>query len=142
MKTISFDQATRETGYAVFVDGELTFSGVLRAESLLGMLDVITELLTRERPEKVVLEDIQYQNNQHTYKILAQLQGALLFILHRRSIEAVVLAPSTWRSIMGIGGRKRAEQKQAAVDYFDEKFAADEAEAILIGLAEEKRNGL
>ncbi len=135
MKIISLDQATRTTGYAVFEGDICVETGLLKADGLLPMLDTIRDLIARHEPEKVAIEDIQYQSNQSTYKLLAQLQGALLFMLYERGIEAVVLAPSTWRSIMGIKGKKRAEQKQAAIDYFNGMYTSDESEAILIGLA-------
>jgi len=86
----------------------------------------------------VAIEDIQEQRNVQTFKVLAQLQGALYVSIHKEfKIECEIISASTWKSFSQIRGRNRTEQKRNAqifvANEYDLKVTQDEADAILLG---------
>ena len=100
------------------------------------------------RIDRVAIEDIQLQKfagkNGHvesavtTYKVLAQLQGALLVTCFEYNIPCSVIHTATWRAHCKITAKSRADQKRAAQLFVLKKFGKnvtqDEADAICIGL--------
>lgn len=96
----------------------------------------------------VAFEDIQNQANNETYKKLAYCQSAIYLWCYFNDIHCSTLGPSHWRSVLGGNfGRKREEQKKAAIEYVrracNKEVSSDEADAICIGLAylkESKKN--
>lgn len=94
----------------------------------------------------MVFEDIQLQmGNVETYKKLAYVQAITMYWCEKQGIEYHVMSPSHWRKILKdeydiVWGRKRAEQKQAALNFVENKYGkdpnitSDSADAICIGL--------
>lgn len=141
MTVLGFDQSTTTSGWALFQDNEYRLSGVLKfkeepEERLCLMADAICERIDYIKPDKVVIEDIFDNNNVHTLVVLARLQGAIIQYCHKQSIPIDILAPKTWRKLVGIKGKKRKEVKEEAVqlvaDLYGINVSADEAESICI----------
>lgn len=145
MKIIGLDQSTKLTGWSLWQDKQLVEHGVLTVKvkenlplvRMEEMYNLLKELTNKHKPDFVVLEAVQFQNNFNTYGQLSQLQGVIFPLLFERDIGFVICEPTKWRSFFSIKGRKRAEYKEAAIqmvkDKWDVDATEDEAEAILIG---------
>lgn len=150
---IAIDQALKISGWCVFKDNEIADIGKFaisptlpieeRLHSILSHLDNLQE---QYEFSSLIFEDIQQQNNAETFKKLAYVQAAILIWCYDRCVKFHILSPSHWRSVIkencGVSfGRKRAEQKEAAVNFVKEKFpqikeiSSDEADAVCIGYA-------
>jgi Holliday junction resolvasome RuvABC endonuclease subunit len=139
------DQATKISGYSVFEKKKLITYGILEAEDkeknpierMKQMQDKMIELIDEIKPDFIVFEDIQFQQNYGTFKQLAQLQGILMAYLFKLNIGFQIIEPSAWKSFCSIKGKKREEQKkntQAFVKTIYKKdVSEDEADAIGIG---------
>lgn len=148
---LSLDQAMRTTGYSIFEDkrlvayGSFTISGSKPIEQRLN--DFFQNLNTLYRQfefDEVFFEDIQNQNNNETYKKLAYVQATIMIWCYNNDIRFHILSPSHWRKILkdecGVSfGRKREEQKEAAIKFikqtFDKDVTSDEADSIALGYA-------
>lgn len=153
MLYISFDQASGETGFSVFLDSKLVAYGkkktshydfmenVLETEKF--MLETIEKYLNEYKPKQytIALEEIQLQHRGgvDTFKKLAQLQGVLITSIMRNHPDAKLelVYASTWKAFAKVKGNGRAEQKRNAQakikELFGKDVTQDEADAILIG---------
>jgi Holliday junction resolvasome RuvABC endonuclease subunit len=93
-------------------------------------------MIANWKPDYIVMEDIQYQNNYQTYKKLAMLLGVLTVAAKRAKLDYRIIPPVQWRSHYQITG-KRDDVKQKAVQLVKTMYNIDViddvAEAILIG---------
>lgn len=153
MLYVCFDQASNETGFSVFEDGNLLEYGKINTKSNDFMDKVIevqnyvfltiNEMIDKYKPKnfKVVFEDIQLQHRGgvDTFKKLAQLQGVLIVSVMRNfpEVDIEIVHASSWKSTAKVRGRGRAEQKRNAqarvLEMFNVKATQDECDAILIG---------
>ncbi|GLI51328.1 hypothetical protein TSYNTROOL_14140 [Tepidanaerobacter syntrophicus] len=140
---LALDQSTAVTGFAIFSNDNLKKSGYYKPSGDLftrinQTKNYIKELIEDNDINFVFIEDIQYQKNQKTYKILANLQGVIINLLVELNISFEIISPSRWKSWNGIKGRKRAEQKKNTQEKCKEMLGReameDEADAICIGL--------
>ena len=153
MKVISFDQSTRVSGWSLFEDGEYVCSGVIdMSKSQLEtdkrsfeMARRLWKILNEYKPDHLVLEDTQQQNNVKTVIVLARLQGMIIGYAEAHKINVHILLPSAWRKALDyVQGPKvkRAELKQQSADYVKKKYGfvktEDENEAICEGIAAHK----
>jgi len=101
------------------------------------MNDKIQSVVKKHKPDYIVFENVQFQNNYGTFQQLSQLQGVLMAYLFEINIGFTIIEPSAWKSCCGIKGRKRVEQKKNTQIYVREKYgydvSEDEADAIGIG---------
>lgn len=143
MNILAIDQSTINTGFAIFIDNHLKKSGCYKPHGDLftrinQTKNYIKELIEDNDINFVFIEDIQYQKNQKTYKILANLQGVIINLLVELNIGFEIIPPSRWKSWNGIKGRKREQQKEntkkKVKEIFERDFKEDEADAICIGL--------
>lgn len=146
MKIIAFDQATKTTGYAVIVDGQLTRHGVITAKASLDIIPrmflmtrMIRDVIYEEKPDAVYFEGVESVRNERTMIYLANLQGMCLYSTHEAGYDVATFDPTVWRHELGFAvgrGVKRAENKAEAVRYARDKYSVecgdDEAEAICI----------
>ena len=149
---LALDQALQTTGYAVFENDELIKWGTFSTnptypieERLYTIQQQLTELDKQYNIGHVFFEDTQKQVNLDTYKRLCYVQSIImLWCRNRGGIQYNILSPSHWRKILKDKykinwGRKREEQKQAALDWvrqeYDGNFTTDSADAICIGRA-------
>lgn len=93
-------------------------------------------------PDMVVIQDVQNQSNNATFKMLAQLQGAIYGYCTEYEYDVRAISPSAWRKQLGFNmGRtiKRNSLKVQAVDYAAQhcgkKLCDDQADAVCIGYA-------
>lgn len=101
------------------------------------MNDKIIALIKNVKPDYIVYEQVQFQNNYGTFQQLSQLQGIIMAYLFSIDIGFTLIEPSAWKSCCGIKGRKREEQKLNTQNFVKERYKADvsedEADAIGIG---------
>ena len=152
MRLLALDQASRVTGVAIFDDDKLVKYGTFEIKSnqelgkrLTHFLENLDKLYAAYHFDAVAYEDIQLQmGNVETYKKLAYIQAMILFWCEKHEKNLYCLSPSHWRKILkdkyGISwGRKRAEQKQTAINFIQEHYEkevdSDTADAICIGCA-------
>lgn len=152
MRLLALDQASRVTGVAIFDDNKLVKYGTFEIKSnqelgkrLTQFLENLDKLYAAYHFDAVTYEDIQLQmGNVETYKKLAYIQAMILFWCEKHEKNLYCLSPSHWRKILkdkyGMSwGRKRAEQKQTAIDFIQEHYKkevdSDTADAICIGCA-------
>lgn len=114
-KLLSFDQASKTTGYAFFEDnklidyGKFTFENENVGVRLKCFRSKVQELIAQYNPDEVIFEDIQEQNNILTFKVLAEVYGVMSELLTSLNISYTVVPAVTWKSALGIKGRARAE---------------------------------
>jgi Holliday junction resolvasome RuvABC endonuclease subunit len=152
MRLLALDQASRVTGVAIFDDDKLVKYGTFEIKSnqelgkrLTQFLENLDKLYVAYHFDAVAYEDIQLQmGNVETYRRLAYIQAMILFWCEKHEKNLYCLSPSHWRKILkdkyGMSwGRKRAEQKQTAIDFIQEHYKkevdSDTADAICIGCA-------
>lgn len=152
MRLLALDQASRVTGVAIFDDDKLIKYGTFEIKSnqelgkrLTQFLENLDKLYAAYHFDAVAYEDIQLQmGNVETYKKLAYIQAMILFWCEKNEKKLYCLSPSHWRKVLkekyGMSwGRKRAEQKQTAIDFIQEHYEkevdSDTADAICIGCA-------
>ena len=152
MRLLALDQASRVTGVAIFDDDKLVKYGTFEIKSnqelgkrLTQFLENLDKLYAAYHFDAVAYEDIQLQmGNVETYKKLSYIQAMILFWCEKHEKNLYCLSPSHWRKILkdkyGMSwGRKRAEQKQTAIDFIQEHYKkevdSDTADAICIGCA-------
>jgi len=145
MIVLAVDQSTAKCGYAIYntEQGRFVNTG---AHDIPKNADVdarisyikhwLMKLITYYKPDLVISEDIQYQNNQRTYKVLAELLGVICNSFFETKLRYQVVPPVTWKSYCGIKSKARKDQKQETVAMVMDKFGirASEDEADAIGL--------
>lgn len=161
----SLDQSTSKVGYSLWEDGELikygsftprrNLSADMRIHEitiwLQGVLDILIKDCGGEHNITCLVEDIQFQttingskkyfnnasaNNIATFKVLAMLLGAIKTLFIDKHLYYETIAPSSWKSIVGIKSKYRNEQKEETKRLVREELGVDvsedEADAICI----------
>lgn len=143
MNILAVDQSTTVTGFAIFINQNLKKSGIYKPKGTLydrihSTKEYIRELINDNDIDYVFLEDIQYQRNQKTYRVLANLQGVLIDLFIELDVPFEVVPPSRWKAWNQISGKRRKEQKEntkrKCQEIYGREFFEDEADAIMIGL--------
>lgn len=146
---MALDLSSKSSGYAIGNDTSIIDYGCITSNSnnlierIIKMRDVIIEKVKQNKISIIVLEEVRTDyKNAKTYKALTWLQGSIVIALYElnQDIELIYLQPSQWRSAIGIQtgrGIKRAELKQADIDYVNDKYkintkSDDIADAICI----------
>lgn len=157
MRVLSFDQSTRVSGWSLFEDGEYVCSGVVdmskskleTTERSFMMAKRLWKILSKYKPDYLIIEDTQQQNNVQTVITLARLQGMIIGYAEAHDIKVHILLPSAWRKELGyVQGPKvkRAELKEQSADYVKGKYgfvkSEDENEAIALNDAARKKFGI
>lgn len=145
-RILALDQASRVTGWAVYDNGQLVKFGKIDLENGDGLAQRLVQLRARVLQliqdyniNFVIMEDIQEQNNIQTFKALAEVYGVLEETFKEFHIPYSTIYASEWKSICGVRGRARAEQKRNAQAFVETTFGVratqDESDAICIGFA-------
>ena len=166
MKILSFDQSTRLTAYAVFVNGDLVKHDLIKIKTkdadkrFIEMCRSVFDIITQEKPDVVVCEDVSLQTNAAVLTSLARLLGAIVGWCIFDGVDYYTYYASQWRRIIGFTGQKKCDSdedsvkkkcdrtyyKEKAIAYIKDKFDIDEgddvAESICIGLAYMKDKGI
>ena len=102
-------------------------------------------VIKKYKPNDLVIEDVQNQNNTKTVVTLARLQGMIIGYAEAHKIKTHILLPSQWRKALGYNQGpkvKRAELKQQSIDFVKNKYGLelpeDEAESVCEGIAAHK----
>lgn len=151
-RVLAIDQATVNSGWALYEDKKLIGHGVIKIAEKYDTIERISQVnqevkrrVQEYEPDIVLFEDIQLQEGNSkigvvgvtTFKVLAQLLGVLSTTLHDLGVEYIVVPPATWRAHVGVKGRARADKKKSGQLIVKQKYGItivnDEADAILIG---------
>lgn len=149
MRIIAFDQATNVTGWSILQDGRYIKSGTINLinkyvapQRVRKMMLQIFKRIDQSMADMVVIEDIQNQSNNATFKLLAQLQGAIFGYCAEYEYPIEAVSPSVWRSELHFNlGRsiKRRSLKEQSIHYAathcGRNLGDDEADATCIGYA-------
>lgn len=141
MKILCLDQSTKSTGYCVITTRKTIKYGLLKTnpedsmqKRLYDMYHYIYDLTNRVKPDYIVFEGTQYQNNAGTFGNLSILQGLIMSIAYQENLGYAIVEPTRWRAFCKIKGRKREEQKADTKRFVAEKYnvivSEDEADAI------------
>ena len=148
MRILALDQSSRISGWAIFEDDELKASGTIvinpnynLGERLHKIRTEVKDLIQSQNIEKVYLEDIyadgQHVNNISTFKTLAEVFGVLFELCVDLNIPVEAVLAVKWKSVVGIKGRTRSDQKKNAKTHVYDKFkikaTEDQSDAICIG---------
>lgn len=152
-RVLSFDQATRMSGYSYFEDGKYIESGIIDMEKSdlktpersFEMAKALWKVIKRYKPDYLVLEETQNQNNIKTVQILSRLQGMIIGYAEAHKVKTYMVSPTKWRAELeySLGPKvKRDALKQQSLDYVKEHLGLDlpedEAEAVAEGIAAHK----
>lgn len=144
---LALDQASRVSGWSVFINGELKDWGHLTTnqddigERLVTIHNFIKNKVQEWNIDTIAFEDIQLQssvgNNVKTFKVLANVYGVVLMTAVELNKNYEVIPSSTWKSKLQIKGRTRPEQKHNAQEFVLQKYnvkaTQDECDSICIG---------
>ena len=144
---LALDQASRVTGWSIFIDGELKDWGHLTTgqeeigERLLDIRNFIINTVQKWNIDTIAFEDIQLQssvgNNVKTFKTLANVWGVVLMTAVELQKKYAIVPSSTWKSYLQIKGRSRPDQKKNAQAFVENtygiKATQDECDSICIG---------
>ena len=139
MKTLAFDQSTTRSGFSVFVDREYDHSGLIDKHKnkdpqsrFKEMYEAIHEVIEKENPDVVIIEDTQMQGgNVASFKMLCQLQGAIIGICYVMNITFHIVTPTQWRAALHFrqGPKvKREELKSQSIEFAKKEFGIDRYE--------------
>lgn len=152
-KTIlALDQASRDSGWSVFIDNSLTDFGhwsftqddvAMRIHKL---CQEIEKKIDEYHPDRVVIENIQLQQNVEMFQKLAWVQGAIMRTCIAKEVSYELVRPSEWRAecdFLKGNDKHRDNQKKIAqtwvMENFGKKCTQDESDAICIGYALSKK---
>ena len=148
-RVLSLDQSTRVSGYCLFEDGEYVESGIVDMSSSkldtyhrsFEMAKALWRVIKKYKPDRLIIEDTQQQNNVKTVIILARLQGMIIGYAEAHGVKVHILLPSQWRAALGYaqGSKVRRDAlKQQSIDYVKNTYgmerSEDECEAICEGV--------
>jgi Holliday junction resolvasome RuvABC endonuclease subunit len=152
MRLLALDQASKVTGYSIFIDGKLeTFGKITANQEEIGdrlhyIRESVAKLIADYDIDYIAFEDIQLQkdsngreivNNVQTFKVLAEVFGVIYELAIALGIPNEAVLASTWKSTLQIKGKQRDEQKRNAQAYaqttYGIKCTQDEADALCIG---------
>ena len=149
MFMVSIDSSTKKTGMALFVGGKMNKYVLIdnskekdvnkRIDKM--CLDII-EQLSKWHPTVLYIEEPKGEGrNVELVRKLAEILGAVRAWCLTHGCYYEEVQPSVWRKYVGItqGTKKRAELKQASIDYVYTTYGAevndDVADSICLGAA-------
>lgn len=124
LRIISIDQASVNTGWAVFQDGVYKESGVISLKGkdwtdtdirLNEMIKQIFHVINEAMPDLVVMEDVYKQANQASFKLLSRLQGAIMGFCLEYDYGLYIMAPTVWRSCLGFNQGKTIKRNSLKI---------------------------
>lgn len=147
---ISFDNATKKTGYAIFDDDNklieysyIKSDSLLDIQRILDMVYMIKNIISKHKEATIIIENPMYfRFNINTFKQLNMLYGIIIYNLDNMKLSWKSYTPNSWRKIFGFskGKHTKLEKKQMAINFVNNTFNIniddnDIAEAICIGYA-------
>ena len=147
--TLSLDQATRITGYAIFYDNKLVkvdqfeLTDVNIGTRLKKYKEKILKIIDENGVNQVLFEEIQLQQNVETFKKLAMLYGTTMLLLEEINVPYDVVSSNTWKSKCKIKKQGREKEKLAAQKFVEQEYgihvSQDKADAICLGYSQLKK---
>lgn len=142
-KVLALDTSSNKTGWALFINGKYSESGVIdlhkhknSEERIKGMCLSITSLIFDKSPNVVVIEQLPSTRNADTTRKLSRIIGAVFYYCISNNIEYSEMPCSTWRRLVGIENSKRSKAKADSMNHVLQKYKLDinddEADAINI----------
>lgn len=142
-RIIAIDQASQKIGISIYDDGKLVYyhfvevTGVFSAR-LQKVYKFLVEVIIKEwQPNYLVFEDIQYQDNAMTHKLLGMVLGVCVLAAEQYQIEHTEILNKVWQSEFNIAGAARVTQKANVMkrvkEYYNLDVTDDVADAILMG---------
>lgn len=147
-RIIAFDQATENFGLSIFDNGELVFCQLYRFSGdvmsrIVKIRKFLQDIVIKEwKPDRIMMEDIQFQAGQYgqgvlTFKILAMLFGVIQELMKESNVLYEAVSPNVWRKYAGTCGKTRQEEKTLSKALVKKIYGIDVtddvAESILIG---------
>lgn len=147
MIVLALDLSTKQSGYALGIDGQLEKHGFISASNnnpikrIIKMRDQITKILKIYNIKKIIMEQVRPEYNSHTMKVLMWLQAAIVIAAYEidPQIQCEFIGASSWRAQLKIKqgrGVKRNQLKPQDIQYVKNKYNIqvndDEADAICI----------
>lgn len=151
IRILSLDNATHNCGWAIIENGKPISSGthrVVASDTIQRIAEVkewFTLLCKTYEVDVCGFENVYYSGNPQTLIVLSMLLGTLCVDAYERNYKLYCMSASEWRSIVGLRPAKRTTEafKRAAQQEVRVRFgmnvSQDTAEAIMIGLAVEKK---
>lgn len=154
MKRLSIDQSTKCSGWAIFDNDKLIKYDKIQIKdnyeyiyNLQIMLKSIEEIIIKEKPDKIIFENIQNQvsKNIDTFKKLSGLYYGVMLLCEKYCINYETYYSSEWRKVHHFPGklkRKELKEKSKALikELYNIEANSDISDAILIGLCDIKLN--
>lgn len=148
-KFVSCDTSTNNSALTLFVNGKYKKHKLINKSNIKDtfqrmneMIKEIFELLNEWKPSILWIEHPQgHESNVDMVGKLCEILGSVRTWCLIHDCEYNEISPSQWRKYAGIqqGKKKRAELKQASIDYIKEKLGIDEgddvADSIALGYA-------
>ena len=150
-RMLSFDTATKRTGWAYYLNGELEASGVIdlskNKDSRLRVEEMemrIFQLLSDYNPDMVVIEENSVGRNAKIERMLGHIVGAVSGWARDHYKCVLQLTPSEWRKRVrlktGIAcpvprNEAKAWSVKMVSNLFHKTVTDDESDAILLGYA-------
>ena len=129
---LALDQSTQKSGWAIYnpdnnslVDyGKIEPTGDIWSR-IISLRDWVRFTILSQNITTLVIEEIQLQNipgtsregNVATFKKLAFVQAILIELAINLNIKYEIMPSSRWKSVCGIKGTKRTEQKKNATRF-------------------------
>ena len=114
-RLLALDQASRTSGWSVFIDGKLEDWGHFTVddddigERLHKIREFVAKKVADYGIDEIAFEDIQMQNNVQnnvqTFKVLAEVFGIIYEFATAMEIPNTAVLAGTWKSMLGIKGR-------------------------------------
>lgn len=143
IRILALDQATHNTGWAVYENMKLIAHGVFRTSDkneikrYKAIRDWFVSMLKNVNPDYVGIEGLAGQKNFTTTEKLARIQGILMVTAEDFGVQIKICHISTWRSHCGVKGNTRTDQKSSmqrlVKKWYNITVDDDEADAIGIG---------
>ena len=148
-KFVSCDTSTNNSALTLFINGKYKKHVLINKSNIKDsfqrinqMITEIYNLLNEWKPDTLWIEHPQgHGSNVDMVGKLCEILGAVRMWCLIHDCEYNEISPSQWRKYAGIqqGKKKRAELKQASIDYIKDKLGIDEgddvADSIALGYA-------
>ena len=151
MRILSLDTSTKDSGYAVFEEGQIVRYSSIDLSSLkdgksrmYSMVSELFKLIQSVNPDVVVIEEMVVPRNPQTQRMLTMILGAIYGKCLDQGIDYCSLRPTEWRKLVRREEekvpKKRDELKPWSIEKVGELFGIsgiddNVSDAILIGQA-------
>lgn len=147
MIILTLDLSTKQSGFALGIDGVLQKHGYISAtdkqpiKRIIKMRDQITKIIKTYKMDKIIMEEVRPEYNSHTMKILMWLQAAIVIAAFEvdPKIQCEFVGASSWRARLKMRqgrGIKRDGLKNQDIEYVKNQYNIivndDEADAICL----------